>query len=257
MSTVHGRFSEEFRLIFSRLQEYGSRLARMVSRSTYTMAASDDSADLSDSDRSMLRAVANDKKRYEKVRQNQRLIAIVDHYDTRADREIRQSEAVRLNVPVHRKTLLQVAARTFLDAAEQVVSDYLRPRSEDGMQKDFGLFCYWVATGEEIHRPNLTEAGEALDTPEFRSEYLLTLWHECESECRDIGLPGPLMTDGQLRIWSALAGQAATGKELARLLQMSEDTVRAQVRLMNKSGHLVKNRRGRGYYRPDAPPNVL
>ena len=67
----------------------------------------------------------------------------------------------------------------------------------------------------------------------------------------------PPMTNGQKRLWGALKGRAMTGKELAGKDQLdtSEETVRSWVRELRRAGYGIENRRGRGYYRPDAPPD--
>jgi len=66
----------------------------------------------------------------------------------------------------------------------------------------------------------------------------------------------PPMTDGQKRLWDALKGRALTGKELASSneLDTSQETIRQWVGELKKAGYEIPNRRGRGYYRPDAPP---
>ena len=65
-----------------------------------------------------------------------------------------------------------------------------------------------------------------------------------------------VMTDGQKRLWDALAGRALTAKELASksILDTSEDTVRRWVFELRKAGYEIDHRRGRGYVRPDARP---
>lgn len=65
----------------------------------------------------------------------------------------------------------------------------------------------------------------------------------------------PLTTDGQRSVWEALNNRAMTGKELAKALHTSGETIRQHVSDLRKAGYQVPNRRGRGYYRPDAPPD--
>jgi biotin operon repressor len=62
------------------------------------------------------------------------------------------------------------------------------------------------------------------------------------------------MTGGQQALWDALEGQALTAKKLAEQLDTSENTIRQHVSDLRKAGCDIPNRRGRGYYRPDAPP---
>ncbi len=66
----------------------------------------------------------------------------------------------------------------------------------------------------------------------------------------------PLGTHGQERLWTLLAGRAGTAKKLAADpdLDTSEETVRQWVRDLRRAGRVIENRRGRGYWRPDAPP---
>lgn len=75
----------------------------------------------------------------------------------------------------------------------------------------------------------------------------------------DISVPKRVMTDGQKRLWDALHRKALTGKELAgqKVLDTSEDTVRHCVKGLRQAGYEIENRAGRGYYRPDAPPDDL
>ncbi len=69
-----------------------------------------------------------------------------------------------------------------------------------------------------------------------------------------------MMTDGEKRVWNALKGRALTGAELVRLLKSeqgfdtSEETIRQHVADLRKSGYSIETKRGRGYWRPDAPP---
>ncbi len=65
-----------------------------------------------------------------------------------------------------------------------------------------------------------------------------------------------VMTDGQKRLWDALHERALTGKELAAETELdsSEETIRQWVSELRKAEYEIDNRRGRGYFRPDAPP---
>ena len=64
----------------------------------------------------------------------------------------------------------------------------------------------------------------------------------------------PPLTDRQKEVWDALNGRALTGKELARELEASEDSIRQFVVGIRGTKRSVPNRAGRGYFRPDAPP---
>lgn len=63
------------------------------------------------------------------------------------------------------------------------------------------------------------------------------------------------MTAGQARLWDALSGRCLTARTLADEdeLDTSEDTVRQWVQQLRHDGYDIECRRGRGYYRPDAP----
>lgn len=65
------------------------------------------------------------------------------------------------------------------------------------------------------------------------------------------------MTDGQKRLWDALEGRALSAKQLASKdeLDTSEDAVRQFKLGLKQSGYTIALRPGRGYYRPDAPPD--
>lgn len=69
-------------------------------------------------------------------------------------------------------------------------------------------------------------------------------------------LPVP-RTDAQQEILDLLDGNIYTAKELAKLVTggpISEAAVRKRIAAINKSGLVIMNRPGRGYYLLDAPP---
>lgn len=58
-------------------------------------------------------------------------------------------------------------------------------------------------------------------------------------------------------VWDALDGYALTAKEIAvaiRLEARDEDLIRKRIGAIRRTGRQIENRRGLGYYRPDAPP---
>ena len=63
------------------------------------------------------------------------------------------------------------------------------------------------------------------------------------------------LSNGELKVWTALAGAAMTGKELARLLDTSSQTIKEHVKHLRAKGYGVGNQPGRGYYRLDRPPS--
>ncbi len=71
-------------------------------------------------------------------------------------------------------------------------------------------------------------------------------------------VPIDMLTDGQRRLWLALDGRILTAEALASeaMLNTSAPTVRGWVEAVRKAGHEIGLRRGRGYFRPDAPPGA-
>ena len=68
------------------------------------------------------------------------------------------------------------------------------------------------------------------------------------------GMLGELPTDLQLGIFKALYKRALIGKELVSVLQKeSFASIKFAMAPLMERG-IIANRRGRGYYRPDAPP---
>jgi hypothetical protein len=72
----------------------------------------------------------------------------------------------------------------------------------------------------------------------------------------DAGFTAPRapLTPCQQRVWEALAdGKARTAKEIAQMLKRSsEDSVRKRIAAIRAGGRSIAQRRGSGYYRPDA-----
>jgi biotin operon repressor len=67
---------------------------------------------------------------------------------------------------------------------------------------------------------------------------------------------GPL-PDGMAEVWAALQGKLLTAKQLGQALGITAEAVRKRIKQLNERHHAVKNTRGAGYYRPDAPPPEL
>lgn len=66
-------------------------------------------------------------------------------------------------------------------------------------------------------------------------------------------LPAPIPESARA-VWDALHRTALTAKELAQKLGSTEDAMRKRVDALRALGYEIRNRRGAGYYRPDAPP---
>ncbi len=69
----------------------------------------------------------------------------------------------------------------------------------------------------------------------------------------------PLLTPALQEVWDLLARTILTAKELAAKVAaapVSEDSIRKRIAAIRRFGRVVKNRRGLGYYRSDAPPAI-
>ncbi len=67
------------------------------------------------------------------------------------------------------------------------------------------------------------------------------------------------LPDGQRKVWDLLKGQALTAKEISAKLaeereEVRDEAVRKRIEQIKESGRTIFNKRGTGYYRPDAPP---
>ncbi|MCK6477199.1 MAG: hypothetical protein L6Q35_10250 [Phycisphaerales bacterium] len=93
-----------------------------------------------------------------------------------------------------------------------------------------------------MKQPPVSPEGRAIDAPQADS-------------ARTPLIPQPLapMTDLQQAIWDALEGKAMTEKELRKLLEPGSE-VRPAIARIKAGGRRIENRRGAGYFRPDAPP---
>lgn len=112
--------------------------------------------------------------------------------------------------------------------------------------------------------------GEPADLPLSPPEYLDCFQRAVESQqevdatsrttLAQKGKSGPILTEGQQYVLEVLDGRTLTAKQIVTAIgkdhnhTTSDDTVRQHVRDLNKAGYQIKNRPGRGYYRPDAPP---
>lgn len=120
----------------------------------------------------------------------------------------------------------------------------------------------WLDTPSGAPYGQVQSAFVTLEETEIHEDLLRQLWEECAAESQEMGLPEPPtssqpMTDGEKRFWDALYGRAVPGKALAKELDTSPDTVRGWKSRLVRSGYRVENRSGRGYFRPDAPPDDL
>jgi hypothetical protein len=62
------------------------------------------------------------------------------------------------------------------------------------------------------------------------------------------------LPDGLRETWAALEGRSLSAKQLAQALRTTEEGARKRIAQLNHLGRAVHNRRGAGYFRPDAPP---
>ncbi len=101
---------------------------------------------------------------------------------------------------------------------------------------------------------------QGITAPEDLVEWVRQRSPELEAEpsegTADAGEP---LTTAQLEVWGLLKGRAMTAKELSAELPGApgEDAVRKRVESIKRTGRDVASRPGRGYYRPDAPPDDL
>lgn len=65
-----------------------------------------------------------------------------------------------------------------------------------------------------------------------------------------------LLSERQLEIWDLLEGRSLVAKELGNKLELSDLNIRKHIQKIRKKrgGECIKTQRGRGYWRPDAPP---
>lgn len=66
------------------------------------------------------------------------------------------------------------------------------------------------------------------------------------------------LTDDQQLVWNCLNGRFRTAKELANEIledPKMADAIRKRIQRMRQDGNQVSHKKGRGYYRPDAPPS--
>lgn len=72
-----------------------------------------------------------------------------------------------------------------------------------------------------------------------------------------VGEKPAVLPQCEKRIWDLLDGKAMTALELALVVanrKSASEAIRGTVRRLRKKGYVIKNQRGLGFYRPDAPP---
>jgi len=95
------------------------------------------------------------------------------------------------------------------------------------------------------------------DPPNDLIEYLDDIISETDSDPLESKDPKrPPLTDAQLEVWNMLSGRILTAKEVALKLprKPSESAVAKLIKKMVDNGYPIRNIRGRGYYRENAPP---
>lgn len=191
-----------------------------------------------------------------------------------ATAEIRDEELRRLRIHSGKMNAWEFAVDRLGAAVAQ------RKRSLNGYgdrhydEQFIGEYCWRLVSNKPIQHDEFEEHVAALQKEGFTEELIRDLLTYCPVEAdemklgsagatrrNDLSEPPELskknrvMTDGQRRLWNALEARAFTGKELAATLDTTEDTIRQLIKELRDVGYNVENRRGRGYYRPDAPPN--
>ena len=198
------------------------------------------------------------------------------------ERLAKDDDAKKLGIPAFARRMWEVAVSLVVRAWEQAQPGLCIGRSEDVCcvtdycctdltnsldSEHLDVFCVAnyccrALTNSLNSDDGFAHAVELLDRDGFTDWLLRELWRECpeEAEYRELPKPRdtrPPMTDGQKRLWDALSGCAMTEKKLAdrNQLDTSEQTVRSWVLGLRRAGYGIERRKGRGYYRPDAPPD--
>jgi len=110
---------------------------------------------------------------------------------------------------------------------------------------------YLVADVSKMRkRDNLPQTAVPLTQVEGNALKISSPAEVLRDEQSEAGAP---LTDLQSSIMSELEGNALTAPSLAKVLQKPDETVKYALKGLKKLGK-VANKRGRGYYRPDAPP---
>lgn len=137
-------------------------------------------------------------------------------------------------------------------AGEAVLSRFI-DRLENAEDAISLAVSRWGRAALELHRMDgpspLTARSEA-----FRAIEKL---RELDALCTDPCEGKPALTDQQREIWDLLDGCALSAKEIAVRAGFGfdqGDLIRKRIARIKRQGHAIKNRRGLGYYRPDAPP---
>ena len=217
-------------------------------------------------ERRTLQAIGSGIASFDTIRANSKLSTIIlVYYYQKAKIEITDEESKMLGRALLKETAYWVMLKVYLSALGRFVPNrqhFLEHQPNDNWPSGFYEFFEWLSTGQGTPDTNRAEEYKIIERrTEFSGDLFKRLWTECPEECKAMDLPDPPhrvpMTDGQKRVWDALSGRALTGKELTNELETSEDTVRQWVRELRANGFDVPNKRGRGYYRLDAPPNDL
>lgn len=65
------------------------------------------------------------------------------------------------------------------------------------------------------------------------------------------------LTEALQEVWDLLSGRLLSDRDLAKMVRsapVTADSIRKRIQGLNNCSRLVENVRGRGYFRPDAPP---
>ncbi len=145
-------------------------------------------------------------------------------------------------------------------------------------EKYIGEYCWRLSMNTPLQRDAMEDHVNSLQLGGFTQELIQEILTYCPVEAEEMRLHSSniathreglvsdppetggknrVMTDGQKNLWRALKNCASSGKELANELDTSEDTVRQLIKELRAANYEIENRRGRGYFRPDAPPDDL
>lgn len=238
------------------------RIERARRRTCLWVAQNPDQQELAKSDLITLTEVGNGERPLADVLNHETLWRVV--YDLRYDAEklqVWREESRELGCPQVTLTSWEVACNVFGEWARKCVPGFQLADDEQFQTMLWGHYAP-IECKPDSPDERLPGAFDTLEDTEIHDDLLCQLEKECAAEFQKMGLPKPAgtmtpMTDGEKRLWDALCGRAVPGIALAKELDTSPETVRGWKSRLVRSGYCVENRRGRGYYRPDAPPDDL
>jgi biotin operon repressor len=166
--------------------------------------------------------------------------------------------------------------RTSNEEVARAVAELLTKDYEDGPGEDYPE-CFIFESEAEMSLKDCVRAHDQLSNPEDWAIEIRTKAEEyvrkmqsvpklpdtCRQPISKKALNQPikqdqktLLSERQREIWDLLEGQCLLAKELGNKLDLSDVNIRKHIQKIRKNWgeKCIKMRRGRGYWRPDAPP---